>query len=106
MSVIVKGMKMPKYPTAIRIQVEADGSVYQNSDKTGNGWALQKNVTATEVPPHGRLIDADARKEQWLNAEKTIGAEKVLNLPLECFISYGCVYDLDNAPTIIEAEGT
>ena len=60
----------------------------------------------TEVPPHGRLIDADALKEQWLNAEKTIGAEKVLNLPLECFISYGCVYDLDNAPTIIEAEGT
>lgn len=96
MSVLIRGMEMPKCPTAIRIQIEADGSVYQNSDKTGNGWALQKNVTAIEVPPHGDLIDRD-------------------KLPIECItFSKGKMYragtdivfvkDILDAPTIIPAE--
>lgn len=60
-----------------------------------------------EVPtPHGRLIDADALKKKWLEVESRMGADKVLNLPLREYISNGCVYDLDQAPTIIEAEGT
>ena len=91
MSVLVRGMKMPKYPTAIRIQIEADGSVYQNSDKTGNGWALQKNVTATEVPtPHGDLIDRDAI--QYAN-NTTFDEDYVRRKTIM------------KMPTIVEAEG-
>ena len=114
MSILINGMEMPKHPTAIRIQIEADGSVYQNSDKTGNGWALQKNVTATEVPtPHGRLIDADAyHKEireryqsakEWYNEaedDEIIGrAEATMITFTECSLT------LRKMPTIIEAEG-
>ena len=88
MSVIVKGMEMPKEPTAIRIQIEADGTVYRHiADTNCRGWELLKNVTAIEVPPHGRLIDIDA-------------------IPMEAY--RGDVYDLADAllvaPTIIERE--
>ena len=57
-----------------------------------------------EVPQHGRLIDADALKEKWLAAENRMGADKVFHLPLKDYISDGCVYDLEQMPTIIEAE--
>lgn len=97
MSVLIKGMEMPEYPTAIRIQIEADGSVYQNSDKTGNGWALQKNVTATEVPTHGRLIDADAMNEKYGDWYTEEGTE-------EGFIGT-LKYLIAEQPIIIEEEG-
>ena len=96
---MINGMEMPKHPTAIRIQIEADGSVYQNSDKTGNGWALQKNVTATEVPtPHGRLIDADKLRAEfphpndWRNPELAYAHLSGIWATIDC------------AETIIEAE--
>lgn len=97
MGVYIKGLKLPSEQRQGELLIlTSDGRCVD---------IFRGEYQAVEVPtPHGRLIDADALKEQWLNAERTTGAEKVLNLPLECFISYGCVYDLDNAPTIIEAE--
>ena len=101
--ILIKNMEIPKDSKYVDVRIFRDGTATTSTAEE----PFYKKMDVVEVPtPHGRLIDADALKEQWLNAEKTIGAEKVLNLPLECFISYGCVYDLDNAPTIIEEAET
>ena len=69
-----------------------------------NNAMIGEFTEVEELPPHGRLIDADALKEKWLVAENRMGADKVLHLPLKDYISDGCVYDLEQMPTIIEAE--
>ena len=53
MSVLIKGMEMPKTPLLV--------CIYPNgicSDEEG------KTYRAVSVPPHGRLIDADALREE------------------------------------------
>ena len=97
MSVLIKGMEMPENC------IDCDWSYY-----VGNGRALCKKVSMTEktdimterradfcplveVPPHGRLIDADELSKQkyeniWTN-------RLVINAD-----------DLDDALTVIEAE--
>lgn len=50
MSVLIKGMEMPKDGCHHTICIYADGTV-------STGWRV---YMAVPVPPHGRLIDADA----------------------------------------------
>lgn len=66
------------------------------------------NTEGVEIPQrHGRLIDADALRRQWIEVESENGGEMRLDeLTLHDIITEGCVFDLDNAPTIIEAEGS
>ena len=54
----------------------------------------------TEVPPHGRLIDADAL---CAKADDTIVHSDPVNLVVDIGMAFK--YYLKNAPTIIEAEG-
>ena len=91
MGVYIKGMKMPTdHP--LWIVVHSDGTVEVNevSPSRPVGWQTLRNA-AVSVPPHGRLIDADALKPYMLNEH----------------YKYRRVYDADeiaNAPTIIPAE--
>ena len=98
MSVLIN-MEMPKEPDEfIEIAIFGDGKVIQ----TGESWRNLENgkcyyapntpekfFNAVPVPPHGRLIDADA----LANSE-------------DCKRK-GCVYqeEIFRAPTIIQAEG-
>ncbi len=50
MSILIKGMEMPKVPT--RVIIFADGRVEDEDDSA-------YKYSAVPVPPHGRLIDAD-----------------------------------------------
>lgn len=105
MSIYIKGMEMPKNCCQCPVNMEvckrgykyllAHPELYDNR---------ADDCPIIEIPPHGRLIDADALKAQWLEAEKRIGADEVIPLPLRDYITDGCVYDLDNAPTIIEGD--
>ena len=54
MSVLIKGLKMPKKGTCIEIAIFDDGTVeyYDDEKKIGEGKAV-------ELPPHGDLIDRD-----------------------------------------------
>lgn len=119
MSVLIKGMEMPNccgncpfigYRTkglyiGLEILCVCDGHIL-NPDLAYIANERHNNCPLSVVSiPHGRLIDADALKEKWLKAESRMGAEKVLKLPLREYISNGCVYDLDQEPTIIEPEG-
>ena len=57
-------------------------------------------MTFIEVPPHGRLIDADELPltEGWFNTDKERNVYQI-------HIIFVLENDIKNAPTIIEAEG-
>lgn len=80
MSILIRGMEMPTGERPVHIEIHRDGTVIQ--------WKLYESDeiigTAVEVPPHGRLIDADALLK---DARKWVDA-----------------YWIDMAPTIIESE--
>lgn len=95
MSVLIKGMKMPsccddcwalddfgEYPVC-RITGEQRGYNFRTREKRMNACPL------VPVPPHGRLIDADALKIMM----PTIGDEYLYAREM-----------IEEAPTIIEAE--
>lgn len=98
MSVMIKGMEMPTGNDELRLIIRSNGQVII-SHKT-----FFDETEAIPVPPHGRLIDADALKDvQQADADFFKGSS-----------DYGekCRYDeainavanIINAPTIIPAE--
>ena len=97
MGVYIEGMAMPKDGAFVEVLIWSDGHVTQTGDSyfAENGRAYYqpcdwKYFSAVPVPPHGRLIDADAFekhiKEDWDGYDKWIAAE------------------VENRPTVIEAE--
>lgn len=98
MSVLVCGMKMPP---SCRYCEFRHMSLTQNAFCTAANETIDymaertkrlDNCPLIELPPHGRLVDADALEPYMLNEH----------------YKYRLVYDADevaNAPTIIEAEG-
>jgi hypothetical protein len=91
MGLYIQGMEMPKDGEHyLWLAIHADGMVEYNENK-GLGW---QTTTAVPVPPHGRLIDADAlvsrckdEKGGYYGYQSAILGEGV-----------------ESAPTIIEAE--
>lgn len=112
MSVLVRGMKMPKNGWT-DVRLHCDGSATM---PTGN-HPYYRLLTAVEVQPHGRLIDADALiadiKRQcrevfrvdavspddfWITRNEAYN-ERLWGTWCESFFGY-----LKTRPTIIEAE--
>lgn len=95
MSIIIKGMDMPKKDTGCRIIILYDGQVAMD-----DGTFIPK-YKAVEIPtPHGRLIDAEELRSQMEDA--WISYRLSPNYP-----TYGdstAMAYLDFAPTILEAE--
>ena len=86
MGVYIKGMEMPKQGMVVNIY--ADGRVANHFDE------FRKTIgKAAPVPPHGRLIDADA-----------IRADIDEKRPGRSYEDAWALTVLDNAPTIIPAE--
>lgn len=86
MSILIKGMEMPKSGCVITIY-KICGNFYASKNGT-------EFCPLVEIPPHGRLMDADALKT--LETKDYDGVWEVV------------VYktDIDAAPTIIEAEAS
>ena len=89
MSILIKGMEMPKSCRAC---------MFSRTDIRNVDWCVltEKDLPCdcplVPIPPHGRLIDADALTQQiMMKADATCGWADALDLAL--------------APTIIEAEG-
>ena len=79
MSVLIKGMEMPKKKNGAVIIIYPDGqAVFEDGTK----------YDAIEIPPHGRLIDADDIENITVIMNKS-----------------GCGFKRIEAPTIIESEG-
>ncbi len=93
MSILIKGMKMPKGADEHRLIIRANGQVIIDK-KTY--W---EEAEAVPVPPHGRLIDADDADEY---AYDILEISESYRTPYEAARAMQKIY-LD-APTILEAD--
>lgn len=92
MSILIKGMEMPKH--GIVLNIHPDGRVSEHFDE------FQEEIaTAVELPPHGRLIDAKTLENMHFT-ENMFDNESKLFVP---FVEVASA--VFNAPTVIEAEG-
>jgi len=93
MSILIKGMEMPT--DGCKVIISPDRKVWVNEWPT-RGYRRIENAEAVSVPPHGRLIDADAlgKGDRPIGKIMMFGGEYVYTQT-----------EIDNAPTIIEAEG-
>ena len=87
MSILIRGMEMPKDGEMLCVNIYLDGKVCINLD-----LKCKRIATAVSVPPHGDLIDRDALP--W-EKQSLMVADEDWALP--------CVL-IEDAPTIIEAE--
>lgn len=64
MGVYIKGMEMPKDGDVLMVRKDDDGKTYIKESHT---WGYSAELI--ELPPHGRLIDADALLSSDLGGE-------------------------------------
>jgi hypothetical protein len=95
MSILIKGMQMPKECLDCPMCDINDDCVLQKDERFDTWEEQKKDCPLIEVPkPHGRLIDGDALQC------------KVDDIGLGYYEVLGVTEDtIDSAPTIIEAEG-
>ena len=86
--ILIKGMEMPKNNESIKVFIITSEGVFLMVDE-GKG----KKLDAVEVPPHGRLIDADALKKHMTDL---LRHDYV-------FDEVGCFGLVKDAPTLLEA---
>ena len=58
MSVYINGLKIPQ-DGRVTLQIDSNGGVYVVNKFSIASEKYEKSMTATEIQPHGRLIDAD-----------------------------------------------
>lgn len=86
--IYIKGMEMPQDGELLCININPDGKVCIDLD-----LKCKRIATAIPVPDHGRLIDADALRQDWLE-----NGENEYVYDTNSFLA-----SLDDAPTIIPA---
>ena len=84
--VLIKNMMMPKGDVPLVLIIASDGTVEEIDD---SDEINETEARAIEIPPHGRLTDADE-------------LYKIVNAMDKCSMSKVLEYILD-APTILEA---
>lgn len=87
MSILIKGVNLPRSGVRYLLAVDSDGKVYN--------WRSEESPSckAFNVPSHGRLIDADAL---MVRVERETPLSDVYEKTMRRY--------LNTAPTIIEAE--
>ena len=98
MSVLIKGMKMPRYCAECDAVIDEELLCPFTNDDCENYFGVRnRNCPLSPVPPHGRLIDADAliKKLAIDDLDDKTGATLLMAVFLEV---------LKAAPTIIPAE--
>lgn len=94
MGVYIKNWKMPECCGACSL---CYSHCAITGSKVGDDTVSEKRLDDCplyDVPPHGRLIDADEMRDEWL-----INGENDYIYDTNSFLD-----SIDNAPTIIEAE--
>lgn len=96
MSILIKGMEMPK--NCYECYFCTYGYCAHLDRYITNSQEIDKDCPLIKLPPHGRLIDADDMIEELTpsDEDENDGAKLILSVFLEV---------LKAAPTIIEAEG-
>lgn len=115
MSILITGMKMPKEGSWATVRIYPDGTCAVPNWQ-GDCTFIQ-GAQAVPVPPHGRLIDADAfiAEQRHLYCENCERRKGMKNGKMKFVYDIGdapcraCGYgdvldDLEDAPTMIEKE--
>lgn len=100
MSVLIKGMEMPVSCAACSLQsYDIDDQKFCGADREGRSIHFDlcrpSWCPLVPIPPHGRLIDADALKADYFVPSTTS------NSPCWVYVS---MEEIKNTPTIIPAE--
>lgn len=106
MSVLIKGMGMPRDCGECRFGY--DGKCFAVSPIHRFFVGDTFECPLIEIPPHGRLIDADALMDGWMHLRDAIkygnkNAEQQRH-SYSTMMMYEIANEIDDAPTIIEAE--
>ena len=97
MSILIKGMEMPKGNDELRLIIHSNGQVIISHQ------TYYEEAEAVSISPHGRLIDADAF-EYTCKISYCSGCEDYNGIKCKtCWVD-DMLGELENAPTIIEAE--
>lgn len=91
MSIYIKGMEMPEFFDRLFVGRSFDGGIYIRNEREDEKSDSVTWYPVIEIPPHGRLIDADELKRYRLNDH----------------YRHCLVYDaeeIENAPTVIPAD--
>ena len=115
MSILIKGMQMPKncgeckffaWQRVVGNHCAIDESITFHATLDGFDVRYEKNGNCPiiEIPPHGRLIDADALRllYDFKNYKPTMTEDEFDRLMCTLPVIRA---NIDDAPTIIEAEG-
>ena len=89
MSILIRDMEMPTncFDCKFRFVTGCCGCLPHNT--------RLPNCPLQELPPHGRLIDADALRREWLDNGQTV----------YLYNANDFLFSIDDAQTIIESEG-
>ena len=98
MSIVLKGMTMPKAGECVVIYSDGTAHKYRGGDVAVYGYKGRiSKIVAIEPPPHGDLID---RSKLGLTDFEIVMCDGSYRQGLEMLIA-----KIDNAPAVIEAEG-
>lgn len=97
MSIILKGIDMPKEGLTTNVNILSNGDIYVSAfDGKRTNYEVLRNQAIQIPKEHGRLIDGDELKKRLYGYERWTGIDEA---PYE--YAEKEVYD---APTILEAE--
>lgn len=98
MSVLIRGMKMPKNGERLKVRIYADGQVVVDKG------TYYEEYEAVELPVHGDLIDSDAfRKAMYHDTFET--DSDLQKWESGCWIRYKMFErNIESAPVVIPAE--
>lgn len=96
-SILIKDMEMPKERESFTVTIKYNGTVLD----TETGMQVAE---AHELPPHGRLIDADALEDNNITYYAIPVLKNVTDAAIREAELVIRLKDLDAAPTILEAE--
>ena len=104
MSVLIRGMEMPDDCGACPLETDYGTcgyySLFVEAGHDSEVWKRRDDCPLVEVPPHGRLIDADALMRKKIRSVQSGSGENFTSWT----ISAVSIENIRNAPTIIEAE--
>lgn len=92
--ILIKGMEMPKTcRRCMEMEIPVRCRVMEQEAVTAvmSGYDRPSDCPLIELPPHGRLVDADKLKLKKKHSSK------------EFFENVVSVFDIDNAQTVLEA---
>ena len=80
MSILIRGMEMPtSHPICVVIDAAGQARRY---DLNNDRYADKELFEAVPVPPHGRLIDADAYKREMKDCRMAFWDEVLDSMPV------------------------